>query len=271
MSEDLGQPVVIENRPGAGGVTGTDAVVRSKPDGYTVVLASPGIMATNPLVYPNHPFDPETDLVAIHGLNGSPSVIVVNAERPYKTLEELVAFAKENPGSVKFASGGNGTASHLAGELFQQIAGVKFTHIPYKGSAPAMNDTVSGTVDLIFDYPVSTKPLVDGGQVRALAIMAPERVQVMPDVPAVGELGYGDAVLDSWSGLFAPKGTPQEIIAKLSASVSKALKDPAILKTFDDAGRTTMSDLDATTFPAFVHEEIVKWSGLAKKAGVTTN
>jgi tripartite-type tricarboxylate transporter receptor subunit TctC len=269
MNKDFGQPVLIENRPGAGGVTGTYAAVRSNPDGYTLVLASPGIIATNPLIYPNHPFDPATDLIAVHGINDSPNLVVANPTRPYKTLAEFVAYAKENPGTVKYGSGGNGTATHMAAELFQQVAGIELLHVPYKGLSAAMTDTISGIVDVIFDYPVSTVPLAEAGKVLPLAIMAEERIQVLPDTPTVGEFGYGDALSSSWSGLFVPKGTDAAIVRKLSDAVTKALKDPTISKTFLDAGRKVMVDLDSEAFPVFVKGEIEKWGALVKRTGLS--
>jgi tripartite-type tricarboxylate transporter receptor subunit TctC len=269
LSEKLGQPVLVDNKPGAGGVVGTEAVVKSKPDGYTIIYGTAGTIATNPALY-KLSFDPAKDLIPVHAMGESPVVIAVNPKAPFKTVAELVDYAKKNPEKVTFASPGAGTTAHLSGALFQLVTGTKFTHVPYKGSAPAMTDTIAGVVDLVFDYPVTTMPQVEGGKVRAIAVLSPERLKVMPDVPTIAESGYPKGELSSWSGIFVPAGTDAKIIAKLSKAFGEALRDPAVVKYYADNGQVLLPDMSAEKFAPFVASEMPKWKELVEKSGAKT-
>jgi tripartite-type tricarboxylate transporter receptor subunit TctC len=269
LSEKIGQPVLIDNKPGAGGVVGTEAVVKAKPDGYTIVYGTAGTIATNPVLY-KLSFDPAKDLIPVHAMGESPVVIAVNPKAPFKTVAELVAYAKKNPEKVTFASAGAGTTSHLSGELFQFVTGTKLTHIPYKGSIPAMTDVISGVVDMTFDYPVTTMPQLEAGKVRVLAVLTPERLKVMPDVPTIAEAGYPKGQLGSWSGIFLPAGTSPDITAKLSAAFGEALKDPEIVKYYADNGQVLLPDMSADKFAPFIAGEMPKWKDLVEKSGAKT-
>ncbi|ETR75427.1 MFS transporter [Afipia sp. P52-10] len=267
LSERINQPVLVENRPGAGGVVGTEYVARSKPDGYTMVYGTAGTIAANPVLYKNLSFDTRKDLVAVHGMAESPVVIIVNPQRPYKTVAELIEYAKKNPEKVNYASAGAGTTTHLSAELFQQVTGIKLTHIPYKGSIPAMTDVIAGVADVMFDYPVTVMPQESAGKVRAIATLAPQRLAVMPNVPTIAELGYPDAQLGSWSGIFVAKDTPAEIVAKLGSEFEQALKDPAVVKYFADNGQVILTDMTADKFNPFIDKEMVKWKKLIDASG----
>jgi tripartite-type tricarboxylate transporter receptor subunit TctC len=267
MSERIGQPVLVENRPGAGGVVGTEYVAKSKPDGYTMVYGTAGTIATNPVLYKNLSFDTRKDLVAVHGMGISPPVLVANPEKPYKTVAEFIAYAKKNPEKVNFASAGAGTTTHLAGELFQQVTGTKLTHVPYKGSAPALTDVIAGVADVIFDYPVTIKPLEAAGKLRPLASLTAKRLDVLPNVPTIGEAGYPNGEISSWSGIFVAKDTPPDVVAKLGAEFGKALEDPAVVKYFADNGQVRLAGWTKDKFDPFIDKEMVKWKTLIETSG----
>jgi tripartite-type tricarboxylate transporter receptor subunit TctC len=267
LSERIGQPVLVENRPGAGGVVGTEYVAKSKPDGYTMVYGTAGTIATNPVLYKNLSFDTRKDLIAVHGMGVSPPVLVANPEKPFKTVAELVDYARKNPEKVNMASAGAGTTTHLAGELFQQVTGVKFTHVPYKGSAPALTDVIAGVADIIFDYPVTVIPQEAAGKLRPIATMTAQRLDVMPKVASISEAGYPDAEISSWSGIFVARDTPPEIVAKLGAEFGKALRDPAVRKYFAENGQVLLTDMTKDKFDPFIDKEMVKWKKLIETSG----
>ena len=266
LSERIKQPVLVENRPGAGGVVDTEVVVKSKPDGYTMVYGTAGTIASNPHLY-KLSFDTQKDLVPVHGMAESPVVLVANPDRPYKTLPELVDFAKKNPGKINFASAGAGTTTHLSAEQFQLVTGIKMTHVPYKGSAPALTDVIAGVADIMFDYPVTIMPQASANKLRPLAALTEKRLAVMPDVPTVGELGYPKAVLGSWSGIFVAKDTPRDITAKLGASFEDALRAPEVIKYFNDNGQVLLTDMTSEKFVPFIASEMGKWKELIEKSG----
>jgi tripartite-type tricarboxylate transporter receptor subunit TctC len=267
LSERIGQPVLVENRPGAGGVVGTEHVAKSKPDGYTMVYGTAGTIATNPVLYKTTSFDTRKDLIAVHGMGMSPPILVVNPEKPYKTVAELIDYAKKNPEKINMASAGAGTTTHLAGELFQQVTGVRFTHVPYKGSIPAMTDVIAGVADIIFDYPVTTMPQESAGKLKVLASMTAKRLDVMPNTPSIAELNYPDAEISSWSGIFVAKDTPADIVAKLGEEFGKALEDPAVVKYFADNGQVRLNGWTKDRFDPFIDKEMVKWKNLIEISG----
>jgi tripartite-type tricarboxylate transporter receptor subunit TctC len=227
MAETLGQPVVVENKPGAGGQIGAAEVARAAPDGYTIMLDAAN-HAVNPSLYANLPYDSAKAFQPISLLVRFPNVLVVNPQFPAKDVKELIALAKAKPGSVAFASSGSGSAQHLAGELFRQQAGVDMTHVPYKGGGPALNDVIGGQVPVFFGNMASSLPHVKGGKLRALAITGSKRSDALPDAPTVAEAGLPGYEVYEWNAIFAPAGTPAPVIAKLNEAITKALHAPDV-------------------------------------------
>lgn len=265
-SELLGQPIIVENRAGAGGNIGAEYAANSKPDGYTIFLGTQGTQVTNSLIYKNAG-KPEKEMVAVQALTAIPNILVANESRPYDTLEKLVSYAKANPGKLNTSSAGAGTGTHLASELFQSIAGVKFSHIPFKGSAPSITALIGGQVDISFDYPVSTESFIKSGKIRALAVTGETRLPSFPEVPTLAELGYPSATSVSWMGIFVPADTPAEVNAKLEKAFAQAIDDPRIASRLIDFGGVPLKKSGAD-FTAFVKDESVKWGNVVKEAKV---
>lgn len=268
MTSDHGVRVVVDNRPGAGGNLATELVARAEPDGYTVLMGTQGTMASNQFLYKSLRFDPARDFVAAQGLVSIPNLLVVNGKLPYQSVRELVAYAKGHPGKLTVSSAGNGTGSHLAGELFQTLAGVKFVHVPYKGSAPSINDLLAGQVDLTFDYPASTLTQVQAGKLRALAVTGASRLPALPQVPTIAEAGYPGAESTSWIGLFFPARTPAPVVAKWQEAVTRVLKDPAAVEAIHRMGGVPLA-LSGDAFGDFVRAERTKWKTTIERAGAT--
>jgi len=269
MSDQLKQAIVIDNKPGAGGQLGTEAVSRAAPDGYTMIYGTQGTLATSPALYPSTvKYKPMEDFVAVHGMLESPTIMVTGANSRFKTIDELVAYAKENPGKVNMGSAGIGTGSHLAGELFQTAAGVDFTHVPYKGSGPALTDLRGGQIDVLFDYMVSSNPYFEAGTIRALAVTGPNSLKALPGVPTMKEAGFPDASTTSWAGIFVPAGTPADAIDKLAKAMAKALESDEVKKYADQFGSSPMTGLSKEDFSRFVESEMVRWKDVVKRANV---
>jgi len=268
MADDLGQPVVVDNRPGAGGQLGTEQFKRATPDGYTLLYGTQGTLATSPWLYKNVTYKPMEDFIPVHGMLASPTILVTGANNRFKTIEELVAFAKANPGKVNMGSAGIGTGSHLAGELFQNAAGIKFTHVPYKGSGPALNDLRGGAIDLLFDYMVSSTPHLQAGAIRALAVTGKERVAALPDTPTIAEAGFPEAQTTSWAGIFVPAGTPEPVVARLAQSMDKALASETVKTYAREFGSEPLIGLSQDKFSDFVREEMTRWKGVVEKANL---
>ncbi|WP_454691494.1 Bug family tripartite tricarboxylate transporter substrate binding protein [Achromobacter aloeverae] len=267
LNEAWNVPVIVENRPGASGNLGMGQVARAAPDGYTLALAPAGNLTVNPLLYTNLNFDTARAFAPVTLLATSPNILVVNPSVPAKDFKSFVEYAKSKPGNLNFASPGAGSGAHLAGELLNQVAGVKTVHIPYNGMAPAVTDVVAGNVQMMFAGVSTVLPFIRGGKLNALAIAGPKRLPQLPDVPTVAESGYPGFDVTSWYGLVAPAKTPPEVVAKLQRDIAAALKDPAVRRKFEDQG---VDPANTTTpeFAAMIHDESRKWADIVKTAGI---
>lgn len=268
LSVDLGQQVVIENKPGAGGSLGSEQVARAQPDGHTLLYGTQGTMAANTFLYKALRYQPLKDFTPVHGMFASPNVIVANPSRPYTTLAALVDFARANPGKLSMASAGPGTGTHLAGELMQTITGVKMTHVPYKGSAPALTDLIGGQVDVMFDYAVSAGPHVKAGKLRALAVTGNARLSMLPEVPTTVEAGVQGIESSSWSGVFVPIKTPAGVVARLTRSMELAIAAADTAKYAEQHGSRILTGMSGAKFAAFVEAEMGRWGEVVKRADV---
>ena len=268
LQQSLGQPFIIDNKPGASQMIGGEIVAKSAPDGYTLFLGSVTSLAINTSSQKKMPYDPVKDFAPVSMLYFSPMYLVVNPAVPAKTTKELIALAKSQPGKLTFASIGQGGSIHLAGEMFKSMAGLDIVHIPYKGSAPALTDVMSGQVDLMFDAGVSALPQVRAGKLRALAITTAKRVDSTPDLPTVAEsAGLPDYEATLWFGLVAPAGTPREAINRLSQELAKVLRQPALRERFTTLG-VEFSPSTPEEFAAVIKNETVKWGKVFRDAKV---
>ena len=266
LSERLGQQFVIENKPGAGNNIGTETVVHSPPDGYTLLLVNPA-NAINATLYPKLSFNFLRDIVPVGGVMRVPNVMEVNPDVPAKTVAEFIAYAKANPGKVNWATSGNGTSVHLSGELFKLMTGVQMANIPYKGSAPALTDLIAGTVQVIFDNMPPSLPHIRSGKLRALAVTTAMRSDALPDVPTVAETVPGYEA-SAFYGMGVPKGTPPEIINKLNNEINAALADPNVKARLADLGGMLIPGSPAD-FGKLVAAETEKWAKVIKDGGVS--
>jgi tripartite-type tricarboxylate transporter receptor subunit TctC len=266
LSEHLGQQFVIDNRPGAGNNIGTEVVVNSPPDGYTLLLANPanGINAT---LYKKLPFNFLRDIVPVAGITRVPNVMEVNPEFPAKSVAEFIAYGKANPGKINMASSGNGTSVHLSGELFMAMTGVKMTHVPYRGAGPALTDLIAGTVDVMFDNLPSSIEFIKSGKLRALAMTTDVRNDTLPGVPVVADTVNGYEA-SAWFGIGAPKGTPAAIIEKLNRTVNQGLADPKFKARLADLGGIPMTGT-AADFGKVMASETAKWEKAVKFSGAS--
>jgi len=268
LGEQLGQPVVVDNRGGAGGSVAASMAARSAPDGHTLFVGSQGTQATNSVFYKSLPYDPVNDFAPVHAIAGGVNLLVVHPSRPFKTVRELVAYAKANPGKLNYASAGAGTSTHLTALMFQRAAGIELTHVAYKGSTPALTDLLGGQVDLMFDYPASSGPHVKTGALRALAVTYGERVAALPDVPTMAEAGVAGVESIAWTGLFVPAKTPPAIVARLAAEMEKVIASPEFTEVASKAGVLPLK-ISGPQFAAYVASETVKWQDLARRSGAT--
>jgi tripartite-type tricarboxylate transporter receptor subunit TctC len=265
MSKTIGQNIVIDNRPGASGMIGSEMVTKSTPDGYTV-LANASIHVINPSVYPDMRFDAIKDFTPITQLAQVPLVLVVPANSPIKSVKDLVEYAKANPGKVNFGSAGSASAQHLAGESFKIAAGIQMQHIPYKGSAPALTDLAGGQLQLMFDSMPSATPMINSGKLRAIAVTTTTRAKARPDLPTIAESGFPGFDISTWYAYWAPKGTPADVVEKLAASAAQALKNPEVIAKYEAMGAEPVGSTPAQ-FAAYVESEAKKWSDIVKKSG----
>ncbi|MBA8881238.1 Bug family tripartite tricarboxylate transporter substrate binding protein [Phyllobacterium myrsinacearum] len=266
MSDLLGQQVIVQNIGGGGGSLGAGNVARADPDGYTILMGTVATHALNPLILKTKPYDAEKDFAPISLLVIVPNVLVVNPELPAKSVQELVDLLKANPDKYSYASSGNGTPLHLSGELFKKMAGVSMQHIPYKGAGPALNDVIGNQVPIMFDNLPSSSSHMKGGTLRALGVTTKERAASFPDVPTIGETIPGYETY-TWNALFAPAGTPPEVIAKLNESANKAMKDPAVIERMKEFSATIVGSTP-DELASHVKAEIAKWTPVVKDANV---
>ncbi len=266
MSDILGQQIVVQNVGGAGGSLGAGNVVRADPDGYTILMGTVATHALNPLILKSKPYDAEKDFTPISLLVLVPNVLAVNPALPVKTVKELVDLLKANPDKYSYASSGNGTPLHLSGELFKKMAGVSLQHIPYKGSGPALNDVIGNQVPIIFDNLPSSSSHMKGGTLVALGVTTKERASSFPDVPTIAETIPGYETY-SWNALFAPAGTPPEVVAVLNKAANEAMKDPAVASKMNDFSATIVGSTPEE-LAAHVKAEIAKWTPVVKDANV---
>jgi tripartite-type tricarboxylate transporter receptor subunit TctC len=266
LSELWRQPVVIDNRPGASTILGTDLVAKAAPDGYTLLVTTASFTIV-PSLASRLPYDPAKDFEPITLINTTPLVLVVNPNVPARSLQELIALAKARPGALNFGSSGSGGSNHLAGELFNAMAGVKMVHVPYKGNAPALNDLVGGHVDVVFNGLTSAMPLIKSGKLRPLAVTSLARADALPEIPTLDELGMKGFQAVGWSGLSAPARTPREVIARINADVVKIIRSPAMLERLKAEGSDPVGN-SPEQFAAFLQEETARWSRVIRFAGI---
>lgn len=265
MSAELGQQVIVDNKPGAGTIIGTDAVAKSAPDGYNIVIAS-FAHAVNPSLQPKLPFDTAKAFTPITLIGKGPNVLVVRADSPYKTVKDIVDAARAQPGKLTYASQGNGTSAHLAGEMFTNLAKVQMVHVPYRGAGPAITDLLGGQVDMIFGTAAAVSNFVNGAKLRALAVTTAEPSPAYQGVPTVGQTVPGYAV-ESWYGLYAPAGTPPEVIAKLNAAAKKAARTPEFSKKVESEG-LIVTATDPAELDRYVKAEEARWRKIVKENNI---
>jgi len=270
LGTELKQSFVVENRSGAGGNIGADAVAKASPDGYTLLMGTTGVLAINKYLYKEMSFDPERDLVPVSYTSLITNILVVNPQVPAKTVSELVALARAKPGSLTFASSGAGSSTHLSAELFKSMAGVDILHVPYKGSSQAITDLMGGQVTMLFDNAPSSIPFVEQGKLRALAVTSTKRLPNLPDVPTLDEAGVKGYESLSWSGIMAPAGTPKRVIDKLNAAIEKILRDPDVKQRFASLGVEPVGG-PPEAFSRHIRAESEKWARVVKTANITLN
>lgn len=267
MSKDLGQPVIVDNKPGAGTIIGTDAVAKSAPDGYTMVVSTVA-HSVNPSLMAKMPYSTEKDFAPIMLIARSPNILVVRADSPYKSVKDILAAAKASPGKLTYASNGIGTSAHLSGELLKHLAKVDLVHVPYRGAGPVITDLLGGQTDIYFSTAAAVGGHIDSGKLRALAVTSAERSAGHPDVPTVAEAGVPGFQFDGWYALFAPAGTPPAIVARLNASAKKAAQSKYFREKVQPEGLMISAgspeDLDR-----FIRAEIPKWAAIIKASGIT--
>ena len=262
----VGQPVIIENKPGAGGGVGAEFVAKAAPDGYTIMGGTISTHAINASLYKNLPYDPVKDFAPIVLLARVPNMLVVNPDVPAKNVAELIVLLKANPGKYTFASSGNGTSQHLSGELFKSMSGTDMQHIPYKGSPPALQDVMGGQVTMTFDNITTAWTLAKSGKLRALAVTTASRSAIAPDVPTLAESGLPGFEVGSWQGVFAPAGTPPEIVKRLNAEIVRILALPDVKEKLAGLGAELVGNTPEE-FAALVKVEVVKWADVVRKSG----
>src|SRR6478736_7852958 len=264
LQRSLGQPIVVDNRPGAGSSIAAEQVAKAPADGYTLLIASPSSILVNPMLMANNPFDPLKDLAPVSKVTSSPLVVAVNPALGVASLRELIELARKNPGKLNYATSGNGSAPHMAAVLFRRVAGIDIVHVPFKGGAPAVQSVLAGDTQLSFATPPSVLPLVQAGRLRALAVTSRERTPLVPGVPGMAEAGLPDYEISFWYGFFVPAGTPQAVIQRLFDETAKALKLPEVSRTLAKEGTETSGSASPADFGAFLRQDASLWTRLVK-------
>jgi tripartite-type tricarboxylate transporter receptor subunit TctC len=267
LEQRLGQPVVVENKAGAGGNVGTQHVVSAKPDGYTIVMGNIGPIAINPSLYKELSYDPQKDLEPVTMLMEVPNLLVANTDLPASSVKELIRYAKDSGKPINYATPGTGTSLHLAGELFASEAGIDMLQIPYKGSAPGLTDTIGGQVPIMFDNMPSALPMVKSGKLKALAITSAERSPFLPDVPTISESGLPGYQVTGWFGVLVPKGTPKEAVGRLNTEFTAILAEESVREKLLNMGGL-ISKTGPDTFRQFIGSESRKWANLIETTGI---
>jgi tripartite-type tricarboxylate transporter receptor subunit TctC len=269
LGRDLKQPVIVENKAGAQGAIGAEAVARSEPDGYTLFVTAASIIVLNPMLYKKLSYDPVRDFRMLALVTDLPVVMEVHPSVPAKTVAEFVAYAKQNPGKINFGSAGTGGTIHLAGEMFKQIAGVDMVHVPYKGAGPALTDLISGNIQVMFDTLSTALPPVKGGLVRALGVSSEQRSADLPDVPTIAESGYPSYRVSVWYGIAAPAKLPDDIAQKISASLDRALNDDAFRASLEKIGFPVFRPRSAASIAEFIDADRARWSTVIKTQNIS--
>ena len=267
LGDALGQPIVVENRPGAAGMVGAQALMAGGADGYTLMMGSNSSLAVAPNLYASWPYDPVKGIAPISNLAVTPFVLVVKPALAVKSLDDFIRLAKEKPGQLAMASGGNGSSNHLVGELFQMMTGVKFSHVPYKGTGAALVDLAGGQVDLLFDQASSTVPNVRGGKIRAIAVASRARQGALPDTPTFGEAGLKDFEIDNFTGLVGPAGMPADAVAKVHDAAVKALATPVVKERFASLGVQPVGNTPEQ-WGAEIRTDMARWAKVIKAANI---
>lgn len=266
LGESVGQNVIVENKPGAGAITGTDAVAKAAPDGYTIGFSTIGPLAVNPTLFPNVPYDPLKDFAPLMLVARSYSMLATHPSVPAQNLRELVALIKASPGKYSYASGGIGTTQHLSGELFTSVAGLKMLHVPYKGEGAAQVDLLGGQVHMMFTSPIVAMQNVRMGKLHGIAVTAPQRLPQLPDVPAIAEVFPGFDV-QAWFAMIAPSSTPEPIVKRLNDSLQAVLKTPEVVRKIDDLGATPAGG-PPSELTAMIRSELPKWREVIRSANI---
>ena len=266
LVKQMGQPIVIDNRPGGAQTIGTEMVVHANPDGYTIGYANVVTLAINKSLLPKQPYDPDKDLVLVGQFLSTYNLLAVTNALPVKSVKELIAYARQNPGKLLNASGGNGTTGHLGGELFKIMTGTKIVHVPYKGSPQGITDLVAGQVQLMFDNLTSISPHVKSGKIRGLGVSSLKRSPIFPELPTISEAGVPGYETNAWGGLVVPVGTPKAIVTRLNAEVNKGLQSPLLRERYAAIQAEPVGGTPEE-FAAYVKKETVKWADVVKKSG----
>jgi tripartite-type tricarboxylate transporter receptor subunit TctC len=269
LGRDLRQTTIVENKPGAQGAIGAEAVARADPDGYTLFVAAGSIIVLNPMLYKKLPYDPSKDFRMLALVTDLPVIMEVHPSVPAKTVAEFVAYAKQNPGKLNFGSAGTGGTIHLAGEMFKQMAGIEMTHVPYKGAGPALTDLLSGNIQVMFDSLSTALPPVKSGLLRPLGISSSQRSPDLPDVPTIAESGYPDYTVSVWYGIAAPSRLPDDVAQKISASLDRALNDDMFRASLEKIGFPVFRPRSAAAIQDFIDADRVRWSGVIKAQNIS--